>query len=288
MTPEVRVPPRADFGTLRDYLAPGVVDAFDAVVASGAGRPQAEIWPQVIAAISQGRDLMLSRCWRYDSANALPVLLNEILCRQDYYFDIAEPAPRIIDAGANIGLASYYFHRTYHGCRLDLIEPNPVLCDILQGNLDRNGFAGATLHRAALYDRETRLPFHVSKHEDPASSLLDERAPADAEVIEVPTLDIRALLAEPASLLKLDIEGAEATVLAAAGDLLRNVGAIFCETHAVAGGNTLPEVLRILTAAGFDWAVTRSPLEETEPRLRFARWIGRRRSYSVFARRRPD
>ena len=145
-----------------------------------------------------------------------------------------------------------------------------------------------TLHRAALYDRETRLPFHVSKHEDPASSLLDERAPGDARTIEVPTIDIRALLAKPASLLKLDIEGAEAVVLAAAGDLLRNVGAIFCETHAVAGGNTLPEVLRLLTAAGFDWAVTRSPLEETEPRLRFARWIGRRRSYSVFARRRPD
>jgi FkbM family methyltransferase len=278
--------PQSYFGQLRHYLSPAATVAFDAVMARCADQTRDVIWPQVIEAITEGNDLLLSRRWRFESRRMLPILLHEILGCQDYYFDLDAPCPRIIDAGANIGLATFFFKRAYKDCRLELIEPNPVLCDVLQTNLDRNGFNDVRLHRAALYDRAGRLPFHLSRQEDPASTLIAARAPRDAELIDVETLDIRSFLTEPVSLLKLDIEGAEAIVLNAAADLLHNCAAIYCETHALAQGNTLPDVLRILEAAGFEWAVARSPHEEFETRLRFSRTIGRRRSYAVFARRR--
>ena len=132
---------RPNFGPLRAYLLPNAAAAFDAVLAGAGGRSQDEIWPDVIDAISEGKDLLLSRKWRFESRRMLPVLLHEILCCQDYYFDLDTPAPRIIDAGANIGLATYFFKRTYPDCRLELIEANPALCGAVHGT---QGFAART------------------------------------------------------------------------------------------------------------------------------------------------
>lgn len=271
---------------LRQFLHPDVLEAYDAALVATA--PQADPWPAILAAITREQDLLLSRPWRFSDRKMLPVLLEEILCHHEYYAPTETEAPRILDCGANFGLATYYFKRCYRQGRIESFEPNPALADILAMNLQRNAFHDVTLHRVAISDRDGLVPFHVSRQEDAASSLLADRAPADAEPVTVQALDIRGLLDRPVALLKLDVEGVEARVLARAGRLLRHCETVICETHTLDGRNTLLDVLATLDGAGFDWAVARSLWDESQDRFRFARTIRNRRSYCVFARRRDE
>lgn len=271
---------------LRQFLHPGVLSAYDA--ACQAPLPGELPWPAILAAITDGQDLLLSRLWRFSDRRMLPVLLEEILCHHDYYAETALAEPRILDCGANFGLATYYFTRIHPAARIEAFEPNPALADILALNLNRNNFANVTLHRVAVSDRDGRMPFHVSQKEDAASSLLAGRPPEDAVAVMVETVDIRGLLTRPVSLLKMDIEGVEAEVLAHAGPLLRQCETIICETHAVNGRNTLLAVLNTLEAAGFGWAVARSLWDEGQDRFRLSRTVDKARSYCVFARRKDE
>lgn len=271
---------------LRQFLHLGVLPAYDA--ACQAALPGALPWPAILAAITDGQDLLLSRRWRFSDRRMLPVLLEEILCHHDYYAETAMTEPRILDCGANFGLATYYFTRSHPAARIEAFEPNPALADILALNLKRNNFANVTLHRVAVSDRDGQMPFHVSQKEDAASSLLAGRPPEDAVAVMVETVDIRCLLSRPVSLLKMDIEGVEAEVLAHAGPLLRQCETIICETHAVNGRNTLLAVLNTLEAAGFGWAVARSLWDEGQDRFRLSRTVDKARSYCVFARRKDE
>ena len=271
---------------LRQFLHLAVLPAYDAACAGAL--PGAVPWPAILAAITDGQDLMLSRRWRFSDRRMLPVLLEEILCHHDYYAETAMAEPRILDCGANFGLATYYFTRSHPTARIEAFEPNPALADVLALNLQRNNFANVTLHRVAVSDRDGRMPFHVSQKEDAASSLLAGRPPDDAVPVMVDTVDIRGLLTRPVSLLKMDIEGVEAEVLAHAGPLLRQCETIICETHAVDGRNTLLSVLNTLDVAGFGWAVARSLWDEGQDRFRLARTVDKARSYCVFARRKGD
>jgi FkbM family methyltransferase len=283
--------PRSDttqpaLSRLRRFLAPAVLDAFDLAVAQATRQSPAELWPNVIAAITERNDLLLSRRWRFASRRVLDVLIEEILCAQEYFAETADAEPRIIDAGANFGLATYFFRRCYPGARIEAFEPNPALADILQLNLDRNDWNDAvSLRRVAISDRDGETSFFTSTQEDAASSLIATRAPSDALEIRVPTVDIRSLLQRPVTLLKIDVEGAEAAIFRAAGQQLRACETIIGETHSIEGSNTLLPVLTALDDAGFAWSVARSVWDERSDRLHLARHVHKRQSYAFFARR---
>lgn len=271
---------------LRRFLAPAVLNAFDAVVTESDGQSPAEFWPKVIAAITDRNDLLLSRRWRFASRRALDVLIEEILCAQEYFAETTASEPRIIDLGANFGLATFFFRRCYPNSLIEAFEPNPALADIMQLNLDRNDWnAAVNLQRVAISDRDGETSFFVSADEDAASSLIAARAPQDAQEIRVPTVDIRSLLDRPVTLLKIDVEGAEGAIFRAAGQQLRACETIIGESHSMEGSNTLLPVLTALDAAGFEWSVARSVWDERGDRLRLARHVHKRQSYAFFARR---
>ena len=276
----------APFLRLRQFLHPGVVAAYDAALA--ATPPDGDPWPAILPVITTGQDLMLSRRWRFSDRRMLPVLIEEILCHHEYYAPTDAEEPLILDCGANFGLATYYFTRTFSTGQIEAFEPNPTLAELLSQNIVRNGFTNVSLRPVAISDRDGQVPFYVSSHEDAASSLLASRPPDDAEPVLVEAVDIRGLINRPVTLLKMDIEGVEAQVLRHVGGLLRHCESIICETHAVDGRNTLLDVLNILDAQGFDWAVARSLWDERQERFRFLRTVHKARSYCVFARRKDN
>ena len=51
----------------------------------------------------------------------------------------ATSTPRILDCGANVGLASLFFRRLYPQARITAFEADPALFAILEANLDANG-----------------------------------------------------------------------------------------------------------------------------------------------------
>ena len=63
----------------------------------------------------------------YQNGQEFHHLKKEIWTEHLYYTEIDSVMPRIIDAGAHIGLASLYFAKTYPTAKILSLEPNPSL-----------------------------------------------------------------------------------------------------------------------------------------------------------------
>ncbi|HEX2644280.1 MAG TPA: FkbM family methyltransferase [Thermoanaerobaculia bacterium] len=176
-----------------------------------------------------------------------------------YRFQAAGPAPRILDAGANVGLASLYFKRLYPRARITAYEADPAIHALLRDNLAANGAADVEAVQAAVWTRAGSLDFRCEGSDsgavvDPAAGL-DPDLPGP--IRSVPAVRLRDVLErEPVDLLKLDIEGAEAAVLADCAGALREVRALIAEVHEFdPARRRTPEILALLAEAGFTCAL---------------------------------
>ena len=121
----------------------------------------------------------------------------------------------------------------------------------LEGNLERNGIQGVTLHRAATWISEGTLRF-ASEGADGG------RLDANAGGVEVPTVNLRTLIEQQTRIdfLKMDIEGAEAELVPHLGESLRRIRHLFIEYHSYAGQNqALHPILNTLAAEGFRYYI---------------------------------
>lgn len=170
-----------------------------------------------------------------------------------YDFTSADPAPRIIDGGAHIGLFTLFAKQKYPKARVLAFEPNPLSLKFLRHNLEINQVTGVEVAARGLYDRAGRVGFCAGHSDD--SSILQ---PSGEDSIETELLSLR--LDQPTELVKLNIEGAECAVIEEAGPALAQVRQALIEYH---GFPELPQTLhRILAAldrAGFCYLVHDMP-----------------------------
>jgi FkbM family methyltransferase len=169
---------------------------------------------------------------------------DEIFSRQLYRCELP-PAPRILDLGANIGLASLYFLKHFPDSSITALEPDANIFEHLQHNMARNGGTHVELLKAAAWVEDTELGFspdqadggHISGH----------------GIQRVPAIDIRRLVAnETFDLIKMDIEGAERKVLPALRNLLDNTQLIFVEHHSDPNApQSLDQIITTLSDSGF-------------------------------------
>jgi len=176
---------------------------------------------------------------------------NDIFVHQSLAFDSDVPAPRILDCGANIGLASIYFTRRYPHAKVTAFEPDPRLASICRSNLAlSSGRGDVDVHAAAVWTAEGMLEFVCEGTDSGAIASLD--SPVEGPVARVPSIRLRDWLNEPVDLLKLDVEGAELPVLEDCGDRLSKVRAMFVEVHeSNPGRRQTGAMFDLLTAAGF-------------------------------------
>jgi FkbM family methyltransferase len=141
-------------------------------------------------------------------------LFEDIFVQQHYRASLTGPAPRIVDAGSNIGLSVLYFKWCYPHARVIAIEPDPRTFALLSENIARNGLSDVQHVNAALSDREGRIEFFFdpSQPGSPTMSMLPDRRHKHSETVK--TTRLSALATGPAAMLKLDTEGAEHVVLA--------------------------------------------------------------------------
>ena len=131
-----------------------------------------------------------------------------------------ESVRTIVDAGANIGLASVYLAKHFPGAQIFALEAeahNAVLC---RCNFERNGIPSAAAQHRALWSSERRLQvgkgfrdgrswaFQVKADNMPKREVIE-----DVEAVTVAGL-IRDRRLEQIDVLKIDIEGAELEVFA--------------------------------------------------------------------------
>jgi FkbM family methyltransferase len=170
-------------------------------------------------------------------------------------FRATSDAPRILDCGANVGLASLFFKRRFPAARITAYEADPALFAIARGNLSANGAADVEIVNAAVWTSAGRVTFRA---EGTDSGMIDGLAGAvDGPAVDVASLRLRDILAsERLDLLKLDIEGAEDAVLADCEPVLDRVPAIVMDLHEFDPSvRQAPRVLERLTRAGFVYAI---------------------------------
>lgn len=139
------------------------------------------------------------------------------------------PGDVLVDGGANIGLFSLIAARAVGpGGRVLACEPAPGTMALLRANVAINGFAWVEPHEVALADRSGSESLAVFE----AGSGLSSFAPLDRDgrrvEVAVTTLDeLTAEITRPVTVVKLDIEGAEARALRGAADLIRRDRPLF-------------------------------------------------------------
>ncbi|HEY4304171.1 MAG TPA: FkbM family methyltransferase [Gemmatimonadaceae bacterium] len=127
------------------------------------------------------------------------------------------PDSEVVDAGANVGVFTYAFLR--QGATVHAFEPQPGCVDLLeayaanQSLLQVHPWAlGASRGRARLF-----VPSHVRQSGSPEATL---RSVDAAEIVDVDIAPLDQLGLSHVSLIKIDVEGAEAGVLAGAAETI--------------------------------------------------------------------
>jgi FkbM family methyltransferase len=143
-----------------------------------------------------------------------------------------ELSPRlIIDAGANVGMATLYFAARYPNATVVAIEPELGNFRMLQQNCA--GLENAVLVQAALWPDNGKLKLN-SSNESWAFSVSEIDSSAASIEVSAVTIDdlLRRFNATKIDLLKLDIEGAELELFSrAAANWIDRVEHIAIELH---------------------------------------------------------
>lgn len=162
------------------------------------------------------------------------ICLRKVFLQEDYRSPFPIDPRIIIDAGANIGMATLFFAQQYPKAKIIAIEPERSNFQILQRNCA--GLANVTLVEAALWPEHCTLTIKDPQAEKWSFSVTAARPESEPNSRKVRALTIPDLLQEfhldHIDLLKLDIEGAEKELFNAnAGSWLGSVGQIVIELH---------------------------------------------------------
>lgn len=138
---------------------------------------------------------------------------------------LCRPDSVVVDVGANFGYFSVLAANligTGGGGQVIAVEPNPKLCDLLRRNRDINwSIAPLTLHDIALGEAEAELALHIPRERGANASLsAPEGLACDTITVNVRPLDAVLPPGLAVDLMKIDVEGHEATVLRGAREVI--------------------------------------------------------------------
>ena len=224
-------------------------------------RPEAAAWHRAerlaatVKRFTPGTIRMLDYELEYSDLSSFCPQWHDIFVEGAVDFQTAAAAPRILDCGSNVGLASLFFKRRFPGARVTAYEADPALCAMTKKNLARNGAGDVGVVHAALWTSNGDVTFRSEGSDSGMIDGLSGTIPGRS--VTVPSLRMRDILErERIDLLKLDIEGAEDAVLADCEPVLDRVHAIVMDLHEFdVNDRQAPRVLERLTRCGFIYAV---------------------------------
>lgn len=200
----------------------------------------------------------------------------EIFCDNIYRFTSKTTTPLIIDCGANIGLGIIYFKQLYPQAKVIAFEADAEIAKLCQYNIDQFKYNDVELHNAAIWHEDTTLTFL------PNNSLGGKVVKEEdiSEMYAVKALDLNRYVANRVDFLKIDIEGAEVSLLNGIKDNLHNVEIMFVEYHSTVGEpQQLDVLLKIILDAGFRYYIKEAyplmphPFIDKENKAKFAQGV---------------
>lgn len=176
-------------------------------------------------------------------------LFTQIFVREDYRIE-ATNVRRILDLGANTGLATSYLSRLFADAEIACVEPSPQNIPLLRQTVALNGIK-ARIFEAAVGAEQGDIDLYVCSKPDCTSIVPNEDA---AEIVRVPLIPVPMLMEQMGwdsiDLLKIDVEGAEKFVLGKNNAWLCKVRIILGESH-VNVDYPYPRLIHDLNAFGF-------------------------------------
>ena len=185
----------------------------------------------------------------------------------EIYFQHLGPSPLILDCGANIGLSVIYLKKLFPEARIVAFEPDEQNFGLLEKNVASFGFSKVELRQEAVWTENTNITFS-------ASGTLGSKIESGVNkyTTTVKATRLKDFLQDPVDFLKLDIEGAEYTVLKDAAEKIRAAKNIFIEYHGNFEQNEeLTEIFELLIQNGFHYyikeaaPVYRTPFSRNNP-----------------------
>lgn len=160
----------------------------------------------------------------------------QVFTRQEYDFIVKSQPKAIIDAGANIGLASIYFANKYPNAKIIAIEPEQSNFELLKKNVAP--YSNVIPIQAALWHQNEiinlidpglgKWGFMTEKSKSPNSLTAKHCHAVNAITIEKVMHDNQLTTVD---ILKIDIEGAEKEVFRDTSSWINNVNALIVELH---------------------------------------------------------
>jgi len=145
-------------------------------------------------------------------------VFHQIFVEREYAcLDEVENVDLVIDCGANVGYSSAYFLTRFPNCHVIAVEPDPDNFKMLEHTLAPYG-GRARAVAAGVWSHEAPLVMSEEPYRDGGSWARQVRVCKEGETPTMQAVDIATLLKqsgkERISILKVDIEGAEAAVFA--------------------------------------------------------------------------
>lgn len=191
---------------------------------------------------------------------SLMQLYDEIFVNEPYYFNSNKNCPFILDLGSNIGTSILYFKSIFPNSKIIAFEPNTANYKLCLDNLRNNDIDDVILYNNAISDKKEELELLVPESEDQACSLNKNRINArnlKTKTENVKTVLLSDYITETVDFLKMDIEGAEESVIKECEDKLHLVDRMFIEFHYTYNDNTnnLSSLLSILDRNNYNYLI---------------------------------
>ena len=222
--------------------------------------------------------------FHYRNEPEFELLSREIFEGGEYWFACDRSDPTILDCGSHIGLSVAWFKQSFPGARVIAFEPDPESFELLQTNVAVNRLDGVELLNLAVAPRSGTAPFYgqfgVAEPMASAHSLRrDWGTQRSEQSILVNTVALADYITGPVDYLKVDIEGAEAEVMASIQSRLHLVRAVGLEFHGTGGRAQADEqdLIRLLRDSGYQVSITPKSGVIFPPEI--SGWVDRVRPY---------
>lgn len=176
--------------------------------------------------------------------------LKEIFVEDIYDQQLPQNA-YILDCGAHIGLSVIYLKSLCPSANIVCFEPDNKNYNLLQKNIASHNLKNIEIRNEAVWNENTSLHFI---QEGNMGSKIGENSTSNTVTVKASRL--KDFLNKRVNFLKLDIEGAEYTVLKDIAEILGNVDKMFIEYHGTFDQNKeLLEILELISNAGFKFYI---------------------------------
>ncbi|HEY0055616.1 MAG TPA: FkbM family methyltransferase [Pedobacter sp.] len=200
---------------------------------------------------------ILGKPFKFHDRASFIVTYKELFVEEIYKFLPKSETGIIIDCGANIGLSVLYFSLNYPKLKIIAFEPQYDLFLILEENVRQFDLKNVELHNNAVWNKNEQLKFYT----DGGMGGRVNCAYLSQEPTVVEAVPLKDYLDGEIEFLKIDIEGAEDTVLRSCVGKLSKINHIFFEYHNTKNQpQNLHQLLELMKNEGFEYYIKESAI----------------------------